>query len=254
MSRVIFIVKIMIDRYVYIPRYLINNEPKPNGFQTFSPPLSIIHSGDLVPGEMLLLEYPFLFSERFSDGITKDEYTPLVDLYNTVQMIAKYCVDGLGDSENGIVRNILKACHQKSVSEIRNCLIDFNEVVTKNRASFECRKDPAPLPLISHILEQSYARTVALKSHMLNSYQGFSNNVYGEIKSTFIHDIIKNAQIKSTDFFLDMVSILIQGSGIGNVVLQVAAECLCRSFGIEIMENPATLAKRQKIEFLSRMR
>jgi Histone methylation protein DOT1 len=47
---------------------------------------------------------------------------------------------------------------------------------------------------------------------------------------------------------------LCQGSGIGNVVLQVAAECLCESYGVEIMENPSTLAKKQKREFLSRMK
>ena len=53
--------------------------------------------------------------------------------------------------------------------------------------------------------------------------------------------------IKYTDLFLDL------GSGIGNVVLQVAAECLCDSYGIEIMENPAQLAKKQRNEFEARM-
>ena len=53
--------------------------------------------------------------------------------------------------------------------------------------------------------------------------------------------------IKNTDLFLDL------GSGIGNVVLQVAAECLCDSYGIEIMENPAQLAKKQRNEFEARM-
>lgn len=38
------------------------------------------------------------------------------------------------------------------------------------------------------------------------------------------------------------------------MVLQVAAQVLCESIGVEIMEKPADLAEAQKIEFLSRMR
>ncbi len=44
------------------------------------------------------------------------------------------------------------------------------------------------------------------------------------------------------------------GSGIGNVVLQVAAQCLCESWGIEIQENASMLAERQRVEFVNRMR
>lgn len=34
----------------------------------------------------------------------------------------------------------------------------------------------------------------------------------------------------------------------------MAAECLCKSYGVEIMQNPASLAKKQKNEFLYRMK
>ena len=102
--------------------------------------------------------------------------------------------------------------------------------------------------LIHHILEQSYARSIAPTSHLLNNYQGFSNNVYGEIKHSFVTDIIKESGLDSDMVFLDM------GSGIGNVVLQVAGEVLCESYGIEIMETPAAFAKKQRTEFISRMR
>ena len=44
------------------------------------------------------------------------------------------------------------------------------------------------------------------------------------------------------------------GSGIGNVVLQVAASCLCESWGIEILESASTLAEKQRVEFVNRMR
>ena len=99
-------------------------------------------------------------------------------------------------------------------------------------------------------------------------YVGFSNNVYGEVRHRLVNDIIRDAGILPHHTFLDMVRpplwalchglfdrpIIFQGSGIGNVVLQVAAQCLCDCYGIEIMETPARLGKMQEREFLSRMR
>lgn len=132
-------------------------------------------------------------------------------------------------------------------------MLAFNAVMLELKDSgvfdnCEIKGPPASFDLITHILEQSYARSIAPKSHLLNHYEGFSNNVYGEIKHSFVHELIREADIKSTDIFLDM------GSGIGNVVLQIAAECLCESYGIEIMEIPSNFAKKQRNEFLSRMR
>ena len=40
---------------------------------------------------------------------------------------------------------------------------------------------------------------------------------------------------------------------LGNVVLQVSASTLCESYGIEVMHNPSSLAKKQRTEFCSRM-
>lgn len=74
---------------------------------------------------------------------------------------------------------------------------------------------------------------------------GFSNNVYGEVKHKLVKEFIKIADIRPHHVFLDM------GSGIGNVVLQVAAQVLCESHGIEIMEKPASLAAKQCDEFVS---
>jgi H3 lysine-79-specific histone-lysine N-methyltransferase len=44
------------------------------------------------------------------------------------------------------------------------------------------------------------------------------------------------------------------GCGIGNVVLQVAAQTGCKAYGIEIMETPCKFAKRQLKEYAARMR
>jgi hypothetical protein len=187
-----------------------------------------------------------------------EEYDPIHDIYQTVQLVLSQCVPvseqhRFGDSKAGILRNVIRACHKKAVVDLKEALQSYNSILLelKEKGIFDAQEDNGPRAsneLIQHIFEQAYARSIAPLSHLLNNYQGFSNNVYGEINYSFVRDIIKNAPILPSDVFLDL------GSGIGNVVLQVAAECLCESYGIEIMENPSQFAKKQRAEFLSRMR
>lgn len=197
--------------------------------------------------------------DRFALALPKsiDDYSPIHDLYTTAQHIAQECLDSsaagsLGDTKTGALRQIIKYCNRKLANELKSAVSDFNQLVkdlkSKSQVTTELDGPPVSHELAVHILEQSYARCVAPKSHILRDYEGFSNNVYGEIKPNFVRELIKNSHLKTGDIFLDM------GSGTGNVVLQVAAECLVESYGIEIMENPATLAKKQRTEFLSRMR
>ena len=58
-----------------------------------------------------------------------------------------------------------------------------------------------------------------------------------------VNEFIQKTSLTKDMVFLDM------GSGIGNVVLQVAGQTLCDCYGIEIMENPSILAKNQLSEF-----
>ncbi|KAI8996185.1 histone methylation protein DOT1-domain-containing protein [Gaertneriomyces semiglobifer] len=222
-------------------------------------PAKINDSEDI---ETVALEYP-------TDGATElfplvalakksVEYNPTADIYTTVQMIAEHCVPdsashGLGDVRSGILRSIQKACHKKQSADLRSAIVQWNEEMAslKRRNVFaQCMSEgpAASYPLVAHILEQAYTRAVAPNSHQLNNYEGFSNNVYGEVRHNFVNMMINQVGIKSNHIFVDM------GSGIGNVVLQVAAQTLCNAFGIEIMETPAKLAAKQKKEFCSRMR
>ncbi|KAI8929188.1 histone methylation protein DOT1-domain-containing protein [Entophlyctis helioformis] len=206
------------------------------------------------PGDNAREGFPIVVPSRSSEA----EYNPINDIYVTTQMISQHCLSPeqasqVGDSRSGIIRGIMKACHRRDPIALQSAIADFNQVISRLRddGAFEqdeIRGPPAPYELVTHILEQAYARSVAPSSHRLNNYEGFSDNVYGEIKHSFVHDLIKQAGIQPHHIFLDM------GSGIGNVVLQVAAECLCESYGMEIMEIPSQLSKKQRSEFLSRMR
>ncbi|KAJ1962168.1 Nucleosomal histone H3-Lys79 methylase, partial [Dipsacomyces acuminosporus] len=93
-----------------------------------------------------------------------------------------------------------------------------------------------------------YNRVVAPTVDLLRQYKAFSNNVYGEILPTLINEFIERAGITNETTFMDL------GCGIGNVVLQVAAQTGCHASGIEIMKVPARFAKRQAQEFEHRMR
>jgi H3 lysine-79-specific histone-lysine N-methyltransferase len=52
---------------------------------------------------------------------------------------------------------------------------------------------------------------------------------------------------KENQTFLDL------GSGIGNVVLQVAMQTRCKSYGIELLEIPHMFARAQLAEYRARM-
>lgn len=72
----------------------------------------------------------------------------------------------------------------------------------------------------------------------LNQYEPFSPQVYGETSFDLIEQMLERVNyLNDTDVFLDL------GSGVGNVVLHVAAAAKCkRCYGFEKAEWPAFYA------------
>ncbi|KAJ3054412.1 Nucleosomal histone H3-Lys79 methylase [Rhizophlyctis rosea] len=220
---------------------------------TFPPATEDIATVELeYPGELAIETFPLLFTKK------SNEYNPMYDISQTVKALAKHCIPPtdlppFGNEKSGIIRSVIKACKLGNGEDLKVALSQFNECMRnlKEDGGFESTEShggPAEPAMVSHVLEQAYARAVAAEAHLLNQYEGFSNNVYGEVRHRLVSDIIREANIQPHHTFLDM------GSGIGNVVLQVAAQCLCDCYGIEVMETPARLGKMQEREFLSRMR
>ncbi|KAI8805536.1 histone methylation protein DOT1-domain-containing protein [Cladochytrium replicatum] len=187
------------------------------------------------------------------------DYDPLLDLRTS----ATHLVDSLppsdellGSTKRGPLRSVIRESNflrqgvKEDASELVAAVEKLNEGIRKLRGEKGVKDmgDEGCAEFVSHVLEQSYARSVAPVSEMLNHYKGFSNNVYGEVKQALVTDFIRNTHLRSKHVFLDM------GSGIGNVVLQVAGQVLCESHGVEIMEIPAKLAQKQADEFLARMK
>ena len=90
--------------------------------------------------------------------------------------------------------------------------------------------------LIKYIMQLIYNRAV-LDPDKLNHYEPFSPQVYGETSFDLIDQLLNRITLKETDTFIDL------GSGVGNVVLHVAAASNCkRCYGFEKAEWPAFYA------------
>jgi hypothetical protein len=92
-----------------------------------------------------------------------------------------------------------------------------------------------PAAVVHTVLGEAYAAAVT-NPRALNKYKPFSHEVYGETNANLVAHIIESQRVTAEDTFFDL------GSGIGQVVLQVAAATGCRALGIELMDNPAECA------------
>ncbi len=82
----------------------------------------------------------------------------------------------------------------------------------------------------------------------LNQYEPFSPQVYGETSFDLVNEMLSRVKLNPSDIFVDL------GSGVGNVVLQVAATIDCKlSYGIEKAECPSEYAKSMEKEFKALM-
>ncbi|KAI8084225.1 histone methylation protein DOT1-domain-containing protein [Gilbertella persicaria] len=192
------------------------------------------------------------------DEEDKDEYNPITDIMRTAELIYEsYLLPEqqhlLGNQSHGIMRNLTKYRNRRNAAGFVQAVKDFNKVIRQLKAEGVMSQNAKTMchpsyDLACHILFQVYSRTVARQAEALNNYQAFSNNVYGEINPILVKEFITKTGLNSRSVFMDM------GCGIGNVVLQVAAQTGCEAYGIEIMETPCKFAKRQLKEYAARMK
>ncbi|KAI8870725.1 DOT1-domain-containing protein [Ramicandelaber brevisporus] len=226
---------------------------------------------------------------RTKGGDEVNEYRPIADLVGTVENVIRHIFhcplpsslllpDLLGqDSSNGktntsssidshgnettinfdrirdIPRRLQRAYNMRDGSTFLQIIGEFNSFIEETSS----KRSPSSRPqltatersdLISHALFQVYSRVVGPNVDQLRNYRAFSDNVYGEINQSLVTKMIQRSGLTKDSVFIDL------GCGVGNVVLQVAAQVGCRCFGVEIMKSPAKLAQEQIAEFRNRMR
>ncbi|XP_068775851.1 histone-lysine N-methyltransferase, H3 lysine-79 specific isoform X3 [Struthio camelus] len=97
--------------------------------------------------------------------------------------------------------------------------------------------------LLRHILQQVYNHSVT-DPEKLNNYEPFSPEVYGETSFDLVAQMIDEIKMTEDDLFVDL------GSGVGQVVLQVAAATNCKHhYGVEKADIPAKYAETMDREF-----
>ena len=105
-----------------------------------------------------------------------------------------------------------------------------------------------PEKVMLRIVDETYQRCVGPNIKNLHRYEAFSSEVYGELMPSFTSDIIAATGLNSSSLLMDL------GSGVGNVLLQASLQTGCRSYGIELLEGPANVARQQWKQFQNRCR
>lgn len=98
------------------------------------------------------------------------------------------------------------------------------------------------------IVKQVYHRVVSPRVDSIHSKVDDKDNTYGELEPSFVSRIIRESKLKEDQIFIDL------GSGVGNIVLQMALEVGCESWGCEMREVSCNAADDQKAEFAARCR
>ncbi|CAF0941917.1 unnamed protein product [Rotaria sp. Silwood1] len=149
----------------------------------------------------------------------------------------------------------LDNCDIHSYSKMKELCDKFNKIIdthvklNRGTEAFSARLQQRPTAkLFRHILAQVYSRSVT-DPDKLRDYEPFSPSVYGETSPDLIDSILKIINLTEDQTFIDL------GSGVGNVVLHVAALANCKNvYGIEHEETPATYARAMAEEFRFWMR
>eukprot|EP00158_Paraphelidium_tribonemae_P006949 Partr_v1_DN28048_c3_g1_i2_m56702 putative Histone methyltransferase that specifically methylates histone H3 to form H3K79me. This methylation is required for telomere silencing and for the pachytene checkpoint during the meiotic cell cycle by allowing the recruitment of RAD9 to double strand breaks. Nucleosomes are preferred as substrate compared to free histones (By similarity) len=184
-----------------------------------------------------------------------DDFDPLSDIAHMVRCVAYDFKAEFGDPGdslgNGIYHKIARSVKKGNFDVLESELNNFNNAMKlivnhEPERIASLRRIPLSYKQSEILLEQVYSRVIP-DPETLQSYKGFSREVYGETRPSTITDLIRITNIKQQHTFLDL------GSGIGNVVLQIHAQTGCKAYGIELLEIPANYAKLQLNEFKARL-
>ncbi|KAH7881463.1 S-adenosyl-L-methionine-dependent methyltransferase [Lentinula edodes] len=149
----------------------------------------------------------------------------------------------------------------KTIKKINSLLSSFKyptppsdpfEPVPKNslkeRVATWSNNGGLPSKVLMRIIDENYQRCVGPHINKLRKYEAFTSKVYGEILPSLVHEILSLTKLNQDSLFMDL------GSGVGNVVIQSALQTGCKSYGIELVEGPAQVAKEMAEQFKARCR
>lgn len=150
----------------------------------------------------------------------------------------------IGSTPRSNANQAAKILRQSTLKFVQKKTLDHTQAVQKNKD----KSESGFVRDVRHALEESYQATIVNHS-LLRRYEGFSPQVYGETNFKLVQDFIKNVPIREGSNFVDL------GSGVGQVVLQVAASGRTSSaFGVEFQAACASYGNQFKLDFPERLR
>ncbi|XP_022699134.1 histone-lysine N-methyltransferase, H3 lysine-79 specific-like isoform X2 [Varroa jacobsoni] len=178
----------------------------------------------------------------------KDKQDGEVEIVETIRLV---CED-FPEIKTALENHVLNEYDPRDYDSMRSLCERFNKAidsVLKIWKGTSMRKATRPsLSLLRHIILKVYNQSV-LDPDRLNMYEPFSPEVYGETSFDFVAQMTQETDFDDDTIFVDL------GSGVGQVVLQVAAMTQVKQcIGIEKAETPNHYAERMDKNFRFWMR
>ncbi|XP_050024205.2 uncharacterized protein gpp isoform X1 [Dermacentor andersoni] len=181
---------------------------------------------------------------------TSDKHDGAIEIVETIRWVCEDFPELKAAMEN----HVLNDYDTKSYESMRTLCDKYNRAIDSFLQLWKGTSRPERLhtrpstALLRHILQQVY-NTAIVDPERLNSYEPFSPEVYGETSFEFVAQMINELAFTPDDVFIDL------GSGVGQVVLQVASSTPCKMcIGIEKAEVPSRYAQSMDAHFQFWMR
>ncbi|XP_036146455.1 histone-lysine N-methyltransferase, H3 lysine-79 specific isoform X3 [Monomorium pharaonis] len=189
---------------------------------------------------------PIVYQWPLTSGSGSDRHDGALDVVETMRWV---CED-LPDLKLPLENNILCDYDTRDYESMKNLCDKFNRAIDSlvqlekgtSLPSQRLNKRPSR-GLLRHILQQTYNQAV-VEPDKLNQYEPFSPEVYGETSYELVCQMIDQIDVTEDDVFVDL------GSGVGQVVLQMAASTLCKiCIGVERADVPSKYAQSMEVNF-----
>nr|XP_023025758.1 histone-lysine N-methyltransferase, H3 lysine-79 specific [Leptinotarsa decemlineata] len=189
---------------------------------------------------------PVLYTWPLTSGRGNDKHDGAIEIVETI----KWVCEDLPELKLPLENNILCDYDTRSYESMKSLCDRFNRAIDSVVALEKGTSLPAHRSnkypsrgLLRHILQQTYNAAVT-DPEKLNQYEPFSPEVYGETSYDLVCQMIDQIEISADDVFIDL------GSGVGQVVLQMAAATPCKiCLGIERAEVPSRYAESMNRNF-----
>ncbi|KAG7203020.1 hypothetical protein KM043_010146 [Ampulex compressa] len=189
---------------------------------------------------------PIVYQWPLTSGSGSDRHDGALDVVETMRWVCDDLPDLKLPLENNILCNYDTRDYEsmKSLCDRFNRAIDSLVQLEKGTSLPSQRLNKRPSRgLLRHILQQTYNQAV-VEPDKLNQYEPFSPEVYGETSYELVCQMIDQIDVTEDDVFVDL------GSGVGQVVLQMAAATLCKiCIGVERADVPSKYAQSMEVNF-----